>query len=69
MAKGHSGQPLEPGHGRGNALICDEAAHLFNALFAVASDTGHVLDWSLFRRSHQANVHQCHHRRQALQEL
>ena len=50
------------------ALTCNEIAHLLNALFAVASDAEHVLGWSLFRRSHQANARQCHYRRQAGRE-
>ena len=51
------------------ALTCNEIAHLLNALFVVASDTEHVLGWSLFRRAHQANARRCHYRRQGLQEL
>ncbi|GHC89727.1 transposase [Nocardiopsis terrae] len=51
------------------ALTCNEIAHLLNALFATDPDIEHVLGWSLFRRSHQANARQCHYRRQAFQEL
>lgn len=51
------------------ALTCNEIAHLLNALFMVVSVPEHVLGWSLFRRSNQANARQCHYRRQELQEL
>lgn len=50
------------------ALTCNEIAHLLNALFGTAPDPEHVLGWSLFRRTHQANARQCHYRRQATRE-
>lgn len=51
------------------ALTCNEIAHLLSALFVAAPVPEHVLGWSLFRRSHQANARRCHYRRQALHEL
>ena len=48
------------------ALTCNGIAHLLSALFTAVTDTQHVLDWSLFRGSHQAIARQCHYRRQAI---
>lgn len=50
-------------------LTCNEIARLLGALFAPESDLEHVLAWSVFRRSHQAQVRNCHYRRQAAREL
>ncbi|WP_017578534.1 hypothetical protein [Nocardiopsis kunsanensis] len=38
------------------ALTCNETAHLLNALFPTEPGIEHVLGWSLFSRSHQANA-------------
>jgi hypothetical protein len=47
-------------------LTCNEIQHLFAALAAgPASDLGHRLRWSGWRRRHQARARTCHYRRQA----
>jgi SRSO17 transposase len=47
-------------------LTCNEVQHLFAALVdASASQAGHRLRWSLWRRRHQARARTCHYRRQA----
>ena len=48
------------------SLTCNEIQHLLAALLArPASDLGHRLRWSLWRRRHQARARTCHYRRQA----
>ncbi len=48
------------------ALTCNEVQHLFAALVAwPATDLGHRLRWSVWRRRHQARARTCHYRRQA----
>lgn len=51
-----SGFPATGAHlGELIALACNEITHLFNPLFLVVSHPDHILGWSLFRRSHQAD--------------
>ncbi|WP_449289276.1 IS701 family transposase [Nocardiopsis kunsanensis] len=50
------------------ALSCSEIARLLHALFRVEHDLEHALDWSVFRRAHQAQAQRCHYRRRALLE-
>ena len=48
------------------SLTCNEVQHLFATLVArPASDLGHRLRWSLWRRRHQARARTCHYQRQA----
>jgi SRSO17 transposase len=48
------------------SLTCNELQHLFAALLArPTSDPAHRLDWSVWRRRHQARARVCHYRRQA----
>jgi hypothetical protein len=48
------------------SLTCNELQHLFAALLdRPTSDPAHRLDWSVWRRRHQARARVCHHRRQA----
>jgi SRSO17 transposase len=47
-------------------LTCNEVGHLFAALLAQpATDRGHRLRWSAWRRRHQARARTGHYRRQA----
>lgn len=50
------------------ALTCNEIARLFHALFGSEPVQEHVLAWSVFRRSHQAQARDCHYRRQTARE-
>jgi hypothetical protein len=48
------------------SLTCNELQHLFAALLARSNiDPAHRLDWSVWRRRHQARARICHYRRQA----
>jgi SRSO17 transposase len=48
------------------SLTCNELQHLFAALLdRPTSDPAHRLDWSVWRRRHQARARVCHYRRQA----
>jgi SRSO17 transposase len=47
-------------------LTCNEIRHLFIALIDRVTNLDHLLDWSRWRRQHQARARASHHRRQAL---
>jgi hypothetical protein len=50
-------------------LTCNEVGHLFATLLdQPATDRGHRLRWSAWRRRHQARARTCHYRRQAAWE-
>jgi SRSO17 transposase len=46
-------------------LTCNEIQHLFAALTTTARPAAHHLDWSIWRRRHQARSRTCHYQRQA----
>jgi hypothetical protein len=47
-------------------VTCNEIQHLFVALLArPATDRGHRLRWSAWRRRHQQRARTCHDHRQA----
>jgi hypothetical protein len=58
----HARHPAPPGVIQ---LTCNEIQHLFAALVCQpASDHGHRLRWSWWRRRHQARARACHYRQQ-----